>query len=462
MTLSLGQSRSGASNELLPKHEPALMSAEPPDPCAMNLGDEQLIDVEIDNVPPPPVMPVRGRRAQVFLGASLVLLALNLRPLFASLGALLPEVIRSQGLSPSAASAITTLPVLCLGLFAPIAPLFARHFGAERTILGLMAALAVGTVARGFGGTPELIAGTVLSGAAIAIINVLLPGLIKRDFPRRTGLMAGLYTMALCAGAAMAAGLSIPLERLFDSWGLALGVWAIPVILAIVCWMPQVPPKRPASHLGRPVVRGLWRCPLAWQVTLFMVLQSMLSFTVFGWLAPILRDRGMHADLAGIAVSVSVMMQTVACLFAPMIASRLRHQRWLNVIVVVLAVGGFMGCLFAPLSSIWYWAILQGIGQGALTSVALTLIVLRSENAHVAAELSSMVQGVGYGAGAVGPLLVGVLHGWTGGFGGVGALFLLVGALAIYVGMRAGRAMYVKGGVYEVRVYERLMTGLAR
>src|SRR5260370_37419602 len=104
------------------------------------------------------------------------------------------------------------------------ATILARQFGAERTILGLMATLEVGTVAHGFGGTPELIAGTVLSGAAIAIINVLLPGLIKRDFPQRTGLMAGLYTMSLCAGPAMAAGLSSPLGRLFDSWGLPRGV----------------------------------------------------------------------------------------------------------------------------------------------------------------------------------------------------------------------------------------------
>ncbi|MEA3090866.1 MAG: transporter, family, cyanate transporter [Caballeronia sp.] len=439
----------------------APMLAAPLDPHDMNLGDEQRIDAEIDGAPPP-VASTRSRRAQVFLGVSLVLLAFNLRPIFSSLGALLPEVIRSLHLSPSAASAITTLPVLCLGLFAPVAPLCARNFGAERTVLGFMTVLVFGTAARGLGGTSELIAGTLLSGAAIAIVNVLLPGLIKRDFPQRTGLMTGLYTMALCAGAAMAAGVSIPMERLLGSWGLALEAWAIPVIVAIVWWLPQVPTKTLASNRGRSIVRGLWRCPLAWQVTIFMVLQSMLSFTVFGWLAPILRDRGMHADLAGLTVSVSVMMQTIACLFAPMLASRLPDQRWLNVVVVVLAVGGFMGCLFAPLSSIWYWSVLQGIGQGALTSVALTLIVLRSENAHVAAQLSSMVQGVGYGVGALGPLLVGLLHGWTGGFGGVGALFILVGTLAVFVGMRAGRAMYVKGVVHEVRVNDRLMTELAR
>jgi CP family cyanate transporter-like MFS transporter len=216
-------------------------------------------------------------------------------------------------------------------------------------------------------------------------------------------------------------------------------------------------------HMFHPVQKGNGRPLWANRHVLFWLslLPAVTHWIVNSHLAP-WPTAGMHADLAGITVSVSVMMQTIACLFAPMLASRLPDQRWLNVVVVVLAVGGFMGCLFAPLSSIWYWAVLQGIGQGALTSVALTLIVLRSENAHVAAQLSSMVQGVGYGVCAVGPLLVGVLHGWTGGFGGVGALFLLVGTLAIYVGVRAGRAIYVTGVVYEVRVYDHLMTGLAR
>ncbi|WP_175107650.1 MFS transporter, partial [Pararobbsia alpina] len=199
-------------------------------------------------------------------------------------------------------------------------------------------------------------------------------------------------------------------------------------------------------------------CPLAWQVTIFMVLQSMLSFTVFGWLAPILRDRGVPAGHAGLVVSVSVILQTLACLVAPGMAAKLPNQRVLNAVVVVLAVSGFLGCLFAPLSTLWFWAVVQGIGQGALTSIALTLIVLRSRNAHIAAELSGMVQGVGYGVGAAGPLLVGVLHGWTGNFDSVGWMFAAVGVAAIVFGFLAGRARYVKGVLYEIRMIERIVT----
>lgn len=422
-------------------------------------GDETLIDAEVDSVPPPEAEVLSSTRGKVMLGASLVLVALNLRPLFASLGSLLPEVSQAFNFSSSTASAITTVPVLCLGLFAPLSPALARRFGAERLIFWLMLVLAAGTALRATEAVPGLFAGTILAGASIAIINVLLPGLIKRDFAHRTGLMAGLYSMALCAGAALAAGLTVPAERYFDGhWAPALAIWAVPALLAAALWLPHARAPEAARHKRKLVSRGLWRCALAWQVTLFMVLQSMLSFTVFGWLAPILRDRGVPADTAGMVVSVSVILQTAACLVAPALAVRMRNQRLLNAVVVVLAVSGFMGCLFAPLSSLWAWAVVQGIGQGALTSVALTLIVLRSSNAHIAAELSGMVQGVGYGVGAAGPLLVGVLHGMTGSFDAVGGMFTMVGVAAVVFGVLAGRARHVKGEIYEVQVIERVVT----
>lgn len=425
----------------------------------MTLADEQLIDAQVDSVPPLKVEALTRVRGKVLLGASLVLIALNLRPLFSSLGSLLPEVVRANGLAPTMASALTTLPVLCLGIFAPASPALARRFGAERVIFWLMLLLAVGTALRVAGPVVALFAGTILAGASIAVINVLLPGLIKRDFAERTGLMAGLYTMALCGGAAMAAGLTVPLERRFHgAWAPALAFWALPALVAALCWRPHLQSPQVVSHRGRIVSRGLWQCPLAWQVTIFMVLQSMLSFTVFGWLAPILRVRGVPADHAGLVVSVSVILQTLTCLVAPGIAARLPSQRVLNAVVVVLAVSGFLGCLFAPLSMLWFWAVVQGIGQGALTSVALTLIVLRSKNAHIAAELSGMVQGVGYGVGAAGPLLVGVLHGWTGNFDSVGWMFAAIGVAAIVFGFLAGRARHVKGVLYEIRMIEQIVT----
>ncbi len=102
-----------------------------------------------------------------------------------------------------------------------------------------------------------------------------------------------------------------------------------------------------------------------------------------------------------------------------------------------------LGLLFAPLWSVWFWAALQGVGQGGLIAVALTVIVLRARDSHVAAQLSGMAQCVGYLLAAAGPLLVGLIHGWTGGFAWSAVLFVLLGAGAAVNGWFAGRALHV-------------------
>jgi len=383
--------------------------------------------------------------SRFLLGASLVLIAFNLRPVFSSASTLLPEIGSTLGLSSLGASVLTTLPVVCLGLFSPVAPRLSRWIGTERTLLAAVLLLACGTALRGFASVPLLFLGTALAGASIAIGNVLLPGVVKRDFPDRAALMTGWYTMALCAGAAGAAGLTLPLKQSLDlSLGGALAVWALPALLAGLLWLPQVLSNRFQAAGTRPGVQGLWRNRLAWHVTLFMGLQSALAYCVFGWLVPILRERGLDGVTAGAIVSVSVMMQAAACLVAPHIAVRGRDQRAINVALSALAVVALLGLLFAPLWSVWFWAVLQGIGQGGLIAVALTVIVLRARDAHVAAQLSSMAQCVGYLLAAIGPLVVGLIHGWTGSFAWSAVLFVLLGAGTAFNGWFAGRALHVE------------------
>jgi CP family cyanate transporter-like MFS transporter len=411
----------------------------------LDLADEQLIDAEIDSAPPPAA--VQSFAGRILLGASLVLIAFNLRPVFSSLSVLLPEIMQATGLTPSSASLMTTLPVLCLGLFAPVAPELARRYGAERTILVMLVVLAIGTALRGLASVPALLLGSIFAGAGIAVVNVLLPGLVKRDFPTHAAMMTGLYTMALCAGAASAAGFTVPIEHSLDgSWPLALAAWAIPVIIVALLWAPQA--LLPRSHARRAGAHGtsLWRDKLAWQVTLFMGLQSALAYCVFGWLAPILRERGMDAVTAGFIVSMSVLVQMTACLMIPSVAVRGRDQRVINVVLIAGAVIGFLGCLFAPLSTVWIWALIQGFGQGGLIAVALTLIILRSPDAHVAAQLSGMAQGVGYVLAACGPLLVGLLRDWTGSFRSSAILVVGLGVVAALCGLGAGRARHVGAG----------------
>ncbi|MGW9415713.1 MFS transporter [Arthrobacter cupressi] len=413
-------------------------------------NSEPLVDAEIGEVPAAGPTRVSTAKGLVYLGACLVLIGLNLRTVFSSFSAVLPEITADAGLPGWAVVVLTTVPVTLLGVFAPLAPVLARRFGAERVLLGAMAILTAGLLLRpadvpGAGHLPALLAGTAACGAAIALCNVLLPGVVKRDFPHRLGLMGGLYTTAICASAALGAGFTYPVFRAAGQWTSALWFWALPAAVVLLLFLPLALRQPAVRHQFQAEGANVWRSAVAWQVTVFMVLQAMMSFSVFAWLAPILRERGVDGGTAGLIVSVSIVLQMLGSLFAPGLAARFRDQRAINVVVALMTGGGFALSIFGPVELAWAWTGLLGLGQGSLTAVALTMIMLRTRDAHTAAHLSGMMQGVGYGLGSTGTLLVGQLHQATGGFAAAGILFLVVGALAAVFGYRAGRNRYVGG-----------------
>ncbi|WP_409286599.1 CynX/NimT family MFS transporter [Pseudomonas guariconensis] len=404
--------------------------------------EELLIDAEADDeqIQQQPV--VLQRPWLLLLG--LVLVALNLRPALSSMAPVLGQVSEGLGLNASQAGLLTTLPVLCLGLFAPLAPVLARRFGSERVVLGILLTLALGILVRSVLGVTGVFLGSVMAGASIGIIGVLLPGIVKRDFPQHAGTLTGVYTMALCLGAALAAGATVPLARHFDdSWALGLGFWLVPALIAMVVWLPQARQGH-GLHKVAYRVRGLWRDPLAWQVTLYMGLQSSLAYIVFGWLPSMLIGRGLSPTEAGLVLSGSVIVQLVSSLSAPWLATRGKDQRLAIVIVMLVTLAGLFGCLYAPVSGLWGWAVVLGLGQGGTFALALTLIVLRSKDSHVAANLSSMAQGVGYTLASAGPFAVGLVHDLTGGWTAVGWIFAALGIGAILFGLGAGRALHVQ------------------
>ncbi|WP_181405787.1 MFS transporter [Pseudarthrobacter phenanthrenivorans] len=411
-----------------------------------------LVDAEVDETPAPAPTRVASRRQLAYLGLCLVLIGLNLRTVFSSFSAVLPEVSSQAALPGWAVVVLTTVPVTLLGVFAPLAPVLARRFGAERVLLGAMALLTAGLLLRPAGlgpaGTaaghlPALLAGTAACGAAIALCNVLLPGLVKRDFPHRLGLMGGLYTTAICASAALGAGFTYPVYAATGEWTLALWFWALPAVVVLLLFLPVALRQPRIRHTAVKDGVNVWRSAVAWQVTVFMVLQAMMSFSVFAWLAPILRERGVDGATAGLIVSMSIVLQMLGSLFAPALAARLKDQRAINTVVALMTGAGFALSIFGPLELVWVWAGLLGLGQGSLTAVALTMIMLRTRDGHTAAHLSGMMQGVGYGVGSTGTLMVGQLHQATGSFTAAGILFLVVGLLAGIFGYRAGRNRFV-------------------
>jgi CP family cyanate transporter-like MFS transporter len=403
-----------------------------------------LADGAAASAPPPPVAAPLTQGAMWLLVLGICLVALNLRPALATLSPVLPEVMRDMGLSAGAVSLFTTASVLLLGLCAPFAPGLARRFGTEAVILVALALIGAGTAIRYFATLPAMMLGSIFAGIGICLGNVLVPGLVKRDFSRHVPVMTGLYTMCLCASAAVPAGMTVPLADMLGGWPVALSIWAFPALLAMLVWLPQLSRGTRMPAQSRVRVKGLWRDPLAWQITFYMGLQSSLAYSVLAFFAPILRDRGVSPVAAGLVVSVAMLIQAPSALLAPVIAAKGRDQRLTIMVALLLSLAGMMGVIFAPVSGVWFWAICLGIGQGATFALALTLIALRSPDGVVAAQMSSMSQTWGYILAATGPFLVGVLHDWTGGWTEVGLFLAAIALCSGVAGLGAGRRKFVR------------------
>ncbi len=390
---------------------------------------------------------------KILMAASLLLVAANLRTLFTSLAVLLPEISEALALSPAVSGYLTTLPVLCMGLFAPFAPFIAQKIGIERSLLLVLLAITFGTAARSFLGYDWLFLGTALAGAGIAIGNVLLPSLVKRDFSRQAAIITGLYTMFLVGGAALASAITIPISKAFGgSWQVGLGIWTILGLVALLAWTPVAFLAGKGKAGGRQKllrVKGLYQDPLAWAITIFMGMQSALAYSMMGWLPHILRSQGLEATQAGLITSVSIVMQVIASLVTPYLAIRNPSQSLLAVFLALVSALSLMVLIIGPHWLIWPLAISQGLAQGAMLSLSLMLIVIRSGDANIAAHLSSMVQTMGYIMAALGPLLIGYLYDGSGQFNGIALMIGTLGVLSALSGWYAGRNSQVKAQVIK-------------
>jgi MFS transporter, CP family, cyanate transporter len=386
----------------------------------------------------------RPRLSPALLTAGVILVAINLRPAAASIGPVLDRIQSNTGLSSGWAGALATLPVLCFGLLAPLAPPLARRVGVHTAIAVAMVVLVTGMLVRLIGGDVFLFAGTALAGAAIATGNVLLPVIVRRDFPHRTGTAMALYTTSLIGFAALSAGVTVPIANgLGGGWRPGLGVWAIPAGIAAIAWLPAFTrrgAKSDAPVASRsPTVRPLLRQPLAWQVTLFFAVQSGGFYATLAWLPDIFRSHGASDSRAGFLLSLSIVVGLLTSTTVPGLATRLRDQRWLVAVGCAAWAAGLTGILVAPMSAPYLWVVLLGLGQNSIFPLALMLIVLRGGSVATTEGLSTLSQSVGYGLAAIFPLAVGALHGGAGSW--TPALILLLALLApqLVFGLAAGR-----------------------
>lgn len=392
------------------------------------------------------MLPDQNRK--LLLMFAIAVIAINLRPAITGVGPLIYEIRLDTGLSNTLLGMLTTLPILALGVFSVLTPLFTRKIGMEGTMMFALILITAGTLLRVIPTYLALFSGTVIVGIGIALGNVLLPGIAKKRFPNRFGLVTGIYAAMLGVGAAIASGISVPLsEDLGLGWRWALGVWAFVSLLALIIWIPQLKKNHPVITRKnlRTSLKHLVTSKPAWHVALFMGLQSLSFYVLTAWLPEILIERDMSPVRAGLMLSLMQAVGIVGTFLMPSWASKMDQQRLPVVIIVLGELIGLAGLMMPYISGFMMvvWVSVLGISLGGSFGIALLFIGIRARDSDSANELSGMAQSVGYTLAATGPALFGglhdLVHNWT-----LPLAFLLVIALLkLWSGWGAARKQFV-------------------
>jgi CP family cyanate transporter-like MFS transporter len=376
----------------------------------------------------------------------IVLAALNLRTAVTSVGPVLNQISSGLGMSGVGVGLLTTLPVLIFATVGSVTPALSRKIGEHRLLLLALIVLGAGLLIRSMVGSAEVFLGSsalALSGGAVG--NVLIPSLIKRHFPSRTGTMTTVYTTALAVGTMLAAAATVPIERAADgNWHVALGVWAALAAVAAIPWLAlsRSEPERDSAG-GRLGPRTLVRSKLAWSVAAYFGTQSMVAYIMFGFLPKILIDGGYTTGQAGLLLGIFTAIGIPVSLVVPWITSRFSDQLPMVVAFVVFYTVGFLGLWLAPASLAWIFALLVGVGMGSFP-LALTMLALRTRTPEATAALSAFGQSTGYLIAGAGPLLIGVMYESTGGWTLPFLFLLAVIAVQLVAGWYAGRSRYLE------------------
>lgn len=392
------------------------------------------------------MLDTKNKWRAVALVVGILFIAANLRVPFTGIAPVLPLIQNDFGLSNSAVGLLTSLPLLAFAAFSPLSASVAHKFGIERTLFGALVVISLGILLRSAGSAWALYAGTILIGTGIALGNVLLPGLIKRDFSKNMASMTGAYAITMGASGAVGSAVIIPLTQAWG-WPIALSLLVAVPLFALVLWLPQLKKHDPVNLSGpkKSATVAVWKSPLAWQVTLFMGLNAMPFYVAVGWLPTILIDHGISATQAGSVHGTLQLATAIPGLILAATLRRLKDQKLAAVTTSLLVAISLIGLIYAP-NLAMLWAALLGFGSGASMMLGLTFIGLRTKNAGDTAALSGMAQCVGYLMAAAGPLLLGQLHDWTGGWT---APLLTTAAIAIagaFTGMMAGRNVQLEPG----------------
>lgn len=373
---------------------------------------------------------------------SVILVAFCLRIIITGVGPLLPEITESLGLSGSASGLLTTLPLIAFAAVSSLAGGLGRRWGEGHTISIGLCLILLGTVLRSIAGVAGLYIGTAIVGIGTALGNVLLPAVVKAEYPTRVGQVTAFFTVAMVAAAALALALNVPLANAGLGWRGALLVWGAAVVITLIVWRKNAFLRLEATEQPEAAApeKPIWKSGLAWCVMLYFGINSLIFYAIIGWLPTILQSSGMESGTAGMVTALYQMVSLIPSLVVPTLAGRRQDQRGWLLLGSILNIIGIITLMSSTAAAAQVTAtVILGLANGCAFSMGLALMGFRAKNAVDAARLSGFAQSAGYALAATGPMVVGWLYdltpNWNIGLGYV----LFTSVVALLAGQRAGR-----------------------
>lgn len=383
----------------------------------------------------PSAAPEGKQASPLALIVLVVLIGLNLRPFLTAPGPVLGYIASDTGMGFGALSLLTFLPMLLMGLGAFVAPHIQSVVGTRRCMFAALIVLAAGSVLRGF--VPNglsLILTAVLCGAGVAMIQAIMPGLIKAQFPASIAAVTGLYSAMIMGGGALGARLTPMIAGADHDWRFALAVLAIPAVLALLSAIPILQETK-SSGVKSNIAGALLRRPRTWMLMAAFGLVNAGYSSMVAWLAPYYQALGVDAFDTGNLVAIMAIAQALSAFILPLLARRSADRRpWLLLTLAMQAVG-FAGLAFAPQLSPLFWSAICGAGLGGSFALAMITALDHLPKPAEAGALAAMMQGGGFLIAALGPVATAFLHKLTGTFasGWIMHLILVASICPLYL-----------------------------
>ncbi|MEH6767935.1 MULTISPECIES: CynX/NimT family MFS transporter [unclassified Psychrobacter] len=382
---------------------------------------------------------------------AMILLATNMRAPIVALGSIAPVVKDALDISEFQIGWLGAVPMLSFAVGALISPAIGKRFGLENTLIAMIGLLTVGMVIRTAIPTwSGFLIGTLLLTLAIGFANTLAAPVIKQRTPQHIPLITGLFSLTMTTAAGIVAGVVLPLSEQVG-WQWALGGWTILGVFAFVIWLFLRVRLGSSNHqavipaaLGSSEI-SMWRTTFAWQIAIFMGLQSLLFYTVASFLPSIWVSKGLSAVSAGQMGSVFQFMAPVSILSLTWLVNRGRPIQALAVFAAVLNVVGILGVSYLSTDLAWLWSGMMGMGCSAIFTLSMMLFSMRTYTTNQASELSGMAQAVGYVIAFFGPLGTGWLHETTGSWSVPLFIMLILMIVNVVIAWLVSRPVMVDG-----------------